>query len=287
MKKILALCFICAFLPIRSFADPIDSLKAYAHDAYEQKDFQKAVVLFEKLRFLSDDTTEVTNAILWKSYSFKAMQEYYQAEQTIRQIDPGKLDDSLVTLIFHERILLDYMQADFSGAVQNAESEKYFLDDTSKVDQNLYLKVLVYHEAKEWDTAKDLLTRYLQLNDLDTSGVDTLYFADEYKSTDRAKKLSTFLPGVGQIYGGSTKNGVINVMIQSGLVWLTVYTIGQGYIAVPLLSGIQNMYRYWSGGRRNAIFLADKHNKDLDRKTNEAIKAIVLRVESGNILSDK
>jgi TM2 domain-containing membrane protein YozV len=122
----------------------------------------------------------------------------------------------------------------------------------------------------EWESARDALQVYFKEggNTVFAHAVDTLLSSAEkmnYKSPTTAKRLSTFIPGTGQMYAGNVGDGVNSLLLNGANIYFIIYKLlkeeyGNAYLIYFFL-----FRRYYFGN----IYYARKGAMDYNRRLNE------------------
>ncbi|MDI6793716.1 MAG: tetratricopeptide repeat protein [bacterium] len=85
-----------------------------------------------------------------------------------------------------------------------------------------------------------------------------------YRSPQKALRLSTFLPGSGQIYSGRIIDGLISFVFNSSLVYFTGKKIdSEDYLSAGLIFTFGVM-RFYNGNRENACKAAQEYNERIN-----------------------
>lgn len=96
--------------------------------------------------------------------------------------------------------------------------------------------------------------------------------AMKYKSPSKAKWLSSFLPGSGQVYAGESLRGLNALAVNGLLAYVLYWSATTHHDALEMTSYLLWFHRYWSGNRNHAAEYARESN---DRK-NEKMRREVL-----------
>ncbi|MBN2188858.1 MAG: hypothetical protein JW699_05350, partial [Chitinispirillaceae bacterium] len=84
------------------------------------------------------------------------------------------------------------------------------------------------------------------------------------KSPDAARWMSTFVPGLGQMYAHDLSGGINALAVSFLTVFLTANSIIEGYYQEAVLTDAMLFWRYYSGNRLNAAAAAEKYNARRD-----------------------
>lgn len=288
MKLTTAFYSICIFLcaqfsetkaqnTLQRFFEVADSLLAQAQ-------FTNAAIAYERCVFACQDTGTVLQkqALIKKSFALKAAGNFSQALATLYRIPLSDMPDSLRIAIGYEIVLNAYLSGQYADAQSQLEQLAFYTADTVLLNQTLFLKVLVLNELQKWDEAKVCFRQYLALNKLPPSLAEEYYgfmLHPRLKNPEKARRISTFMPGVGQLYGGNTAAGLISLGLQLGLLGFGVYEIWQGYYLTGFGTGLALFQAFYFGGIENAEAVTKKKNKQKVSSYNNRVKDFILSVE--------
>lgn len=94
------------------------------------------------------------------------------------------------------------------------------------------------------------------------------------KAPKLAKRLSTWLPGLGQFYAGDWRNGVNSLTINSAIIWWLLSSALQGNY-VQMLPIAYVLWKYYQGGRVRAEMIATGKNRDLKKNRVQAAASLL------------
>lgn len=137
---------------------------------------------------------------------------------------------------------------------------------------------ILYFSLEEYDQAK---AHFLALAP-DSAGkaeVNSLFLENEkisQLSPRKARRMSMFLPGLGQFYAGDVKNGFNSLLLNSGLLYLGVRMLLAGSSGFDALFTILPWFqRYYTGGFKKAEIIAgEKKQKRRNELYNKLLDAI-------------
>ncbi len=177
--------------------------------------------------------------------------------------------------------LLAYLSDDYNFCVNQIKQINHFIDNQDLKERVLYLNILSLNELTKWAEAKVELEKYLAINEISLDTDSLYYFIEKprLRSAEKAKKLSYWAPGLGQIYAGYVGKGLLSSSIQLLLIGFSAYSLFEGYFFTGALTGVGLLYSFYFGGARHAGYLADEKNKNLIEKYNQRIRNVVLEIE--------
>jgi len=235
----------------------IDHTREYANFLFQSRQFQLATEEYERLLFFAPQETSYRLKLI-QSYRFSGdysrglshISMFYQ--DSLRFAPPEMVDEYLkLSLLSKEFNNVVYM-AENSLRLSSEKKATYILES--------YLLSKNWKAAREMPgltTVKDtkLLTFALQSHSI------------RYKKPALAGILSALIPGLGKVYSGAWKDGLIALIFISGNTWQTIrgfdkkgYDHAYGYIFGSLTLG------FYLGNIFGAVKVAKAHNRKLDEK---------------------
>jgi hypothetical protein len=257
-----------------------------ADSLFYAKQYQLAGIGYDQIAFLSGENIIKTKALLKKADCYLVRKEFAKAEVVLSRIFYADLDDSLIYLARYKTALASYLNSDFSEAESQVIQAKSFINDSSLVYQIYPLYVLILNESRKYKEAKEILIDYARYHVKDT--VERKIVIDEIenqykneriprlKDPEKAKKLSMFLPGIGQLYAGYFWEGALNVSLQLAGLGFTALCVWQKYYFTGAFVGFSIFQKFYGGGMNRAQFLAEKRNYVTTRKFNDGVKKYLL-----------
>jgi tetratricopeptide (TPR) repeat protein len=236
----------------------LQQLKAFADGQYLAGNHTSALKEYQRVLYF--DHEQKYRDIYQKVASIYFTKADY--EEALKYFDlayKASDDDSTRFEIILKKGLCNLKKENYLSAIY----ELFDLPDTESElltkKKNLYLGVC-YFGMDDYDTALDYLKQVI-----DTAGIEKLDgliadFTDFRRKFDpkKVERMSTFLPGLGQIYVGETFSGLNSVALLGAVFYYAVRTAAAyGYLdGLMVLSSW--FYRYYSGGRNNASLMASK-----------------------------
>lgn len=283
---------ICIFLcvPFLIKAQQTARLFLEADSLYAAGNLQSARLAYEKIVFtlnqsnLPADSIQLlkNEALLKKTYCYKAQANFNEAQKTIERAEVGNLPDSLNFVIRYETALCAYLATHYNEAYNYILQLKYFVKDTSLTQQVDFLEILSLNELQRWEEAKKLCAAYIEKNNLHASADELYAFLKNPKlrNAEKAVILSTFLPGVGQMYAGYPFRGMVSATLQLACFTFGAYSIWQKYYLSGFFTGFVMLQAFYSGGIRHTRDLVEKKNKERVTQYNEHVKQFILDTET-------
>lgn len=237
----------------------------------------EAALLFEKQAFESSNNYDRSVALLNKSYCLKGLGYPDVSVYTLSRINYPGLPDSLIRLLRNESAIDGYL----SGEFEFAESNILQYPGDNSVLYPLY--ALVLNEMREWKKADSVIDLYMSAHPQQEAlkvKIDSLYSkAPKLKRLDRALVLSSFLPGVGQMYAGYWKEGIINAALCAGSVAIGAYAVYMKLYFSAFVGGYGLLQKFYLGGQNHLEYLVDQRNKILSYGYNQGLKEEILKLK--------
>lgn len=256
----------------------------HADSLFQKAAYNDAAIAFERAIYAADTDMELYHyALLQKAYTYKATGNFTKAFNTLQRTDAATMPDSLRGVVKYETVLNAYLAGMFKEAeFELLQLEHQYPTDTAQINGLLFLKILVQNELQQWDNAKQSFEKYLALHHLPPSVAEDYYAFiknPRLRNPEKARTLSTFMPGVGQIYGGNIGQGLISLGLQLGLLGFGAYNIWQGYYITGFASGLALFQAFYFGGIENAEAATHRKNKEKIARYNGRVRSFVLEVE--------
>lgn len=238
-----------------------------------QGKFHLSALAFERLAFEAPDNTAKAEYLLKKAFCYKAISEYDKALEILGRIRRPK-SDTLKDLISYEKVLLHYLNGDYSSS--NNEILRIKLKSESYLDTDvIYLETLNLIGLNRWEEARELLINNQSTLNISEDEINYVFTKKlKPKSPDKAFTLSMFMPGVGQMYSGYVFKGLISGGIQAVLIGFSGYSLYKGYFFTGGMTGVALFYTFYFGGARHARELAQRKNLEISTGLSHKLEAV-------------
>lgn len=285
-KSNIACCFIL-FLFI-SFFSYGKAPSGIADSLFISGKFYAASVEYEREAFLSAGNAARTKALLKKSDCFLQSGNYEEAEKTTERLIYSGLNDTLVTECRYHSALCSYLAGNFSNAENHLLQMQAFVKDSTLTRPSLPLYALVLNELQRWEEAKQKALQAIRVSGLSDTEKDTLakkvnslYTPANYphlKNMVKAQNMSSFLPGLGQLYAGYFGEGVASALVNAASLGLVAYLIiAPPHLYLTGLLGASPLFtKFYFGGINRLAYLVEKRNYKVLRNYNDSLKKMIL-----------
>jgi hypothetical protein len=236
----------------------------------------------ETLRYIFfNPDSQTVRLLLTISDLYRATGNYVQARRTLNEAHARAQTDSLQETIKIKIALIAMAEKNYSSAELDLLRISCFSTNPRlKKEANLFL-TFVYIYTNRWDKllaaipvlTKDSLCQAASL-------MDSLLRECNYqkrKSPIVARNLSTFVPGLGQVYSHDLKNGVNALAISILTTYMTINSLTTGYYQEAILTDVTLFWRYYNGNRWLAMQAAEKYNEKLDNALREKLISAIER----------
>jgi tetratricopeptide (TPR) repeat protein len=256
-----------------------------ADSLFDAGNFFLAGIEYERIAYNPSNNIDLTNALLKKGDCLLAQNNFSEAEYSLSRIRFNDLPDSLLYSARYKNAFASYLNSNF----QNAESQliqlQNFIEDSTYIVKSLLLHGLILNELDSFDLAKEKIKQYIiysyknenkkqKLEELEL--MYSLKEIPKFKSEKKAAKLSTFLPGTGQIYAGYFAEGAVSVLFQLAGLGFGVYSFLIKNYITSVIIGYSFFQKFYLGGVNRAEFLVRKRNYLVKRKFNDKAKNYIL-----------
>ncbi|MFO7873225.1 MAG: tetratricopeptide repeat protein [Bacteroidales bacterium] len=261
--------FLCATLSTKAVKGAEEDVFFVPDSLYENGDFFEASIALERIIYMSEDPRERVLANLKKADALKQMGDFARARRDLQRSMTYRADDALQKEVLYQLAFCAFMDGDYEGANGILMQVRHAYEDL--VSQRfLLLEGMVMVEQSRWEELRRHVVEWVEkaaehpgLLDEVKSRYDSLMDdpgPPEMKNPERARLLSTFLPGAGQIYAGETGWGLLNAASQlTGLAAFGVLA-WQGYYMAGIFAGLGSFQAFYFGGIRQAGDFAEEYN---------------------------
>lgn len=290
MKSLLRYIFLCiACLQSSRALAGGDSLSTarLADSLFATGNYYVAAIQFQKAAFLTLGPASKLNFTLKASNCYKQLAKYQEGIDLLSVYPAESLNNDQVYNLKYQSALLAYLNRDFTLAESFLIQLAYQVNDSALIYRAALLHVLVLNEQFRWKEAQlklQAMNRFLNAgNSLVYNNrkqqIDSLYNLRQVpriKNPEKAARLSTFLPGAGQIYAGYPGEGIFSLaaigVLASGMAVGVVY---QYYFSSVFMGNIL-IGKFYQGGIKRAEFLTEKRNYLKSRSYNYRLKQVLV-----------
>ena len=278
--------------------------KVKADSLFAEAMWFEAAIAYERVYYLADDPLERVYANLAKADAMKQQGEYSRAAGDLQRSLLFSGDLSLRLEVLCQLALCSYLDEDYPAAWSYLQQLTHLAEGTEVCWEAGLLEALLLSAQNSWDELADYLERWPEQKQADSfiesmqnngqlvSYPDSItleqYFSEhflasapqQYPDPDRARLLSTFLPGSGQVYAGRSGWGVLNAfsqLVSLGAFALMAYN---GYYFAAVIAGLGPFQAFYFGGIRQAGAFAEEEKNSRLESFRAAVDSFLLDVTS-------
>lgn len=293
MSPLLFLCclylFLCLSFPVQSQNFNADNLLGFAQSLFQEGDYLNAVHEYQRYLFLYPGTTQADFVQLHIAAAYQNMGRLDAAIEAYQS-----LIDSYPQSRFIERARSNIAQCQLLNGNQatSIASLRQFLSDypgSELAPRAQFIIATIYMDKKDWTAAarewQQVQTKYSQTPFAEMSD-QLIRIARQAESLPRrspstAGLLSTFFPGLGQIYSGHYSEGVYSLLVVGATAAGTAYYIDQERYEVAIPVGIIGLFFYI-----NSIYDSWRYAKAFNHQHEDQLRdRLRNRISESNLFS--
>ncbi len=198
------------------------------------------------------------NALLLKVYIYRRAGLYHQAINEIDRSRSYALTVDEKSQLKYEELLNSFLNNDYGYCTTFRFDSN---EGTNYAKQIELMQLYSLNELQNWTNCKKQMLAYLDKTDtIKTKEILNLPETYRHKDPAKSKRLSAFLPGLGEIYAGYPAKGITSFLLNAGFLAFTGYNIYYHYYITSVFSGFLPVSKFYGGGKRLSTNLADRHN---------------------------
>ena len=280
IKYCLTFIFLCGIFSISvSVAQQSVKSSAKADSLFAAGNFFEASVCYEEALFFNRGELREYELNLKKAYCYKFLERYEDCLNQLDQINLVSVSDTVRKNIIYEQAVCNYLTENMQRALMKvvqfrqlgmmpATNPTYFGIKT--------LEILVLNETRQWEEAERCALNFIEEISTDestksklTGMIENLYkkknLPKELKSK-KAKDLSRFVPGLGQLYCGKVKEGLVSFVVNASFLCFGLHQLYYQYYFTAYMAGFSVFSKTYFGGMHRCEILAQSQN-ELNMKT--------------------
>jgi hypothetical protein len=277
-------CLLFVFLSRLTYANNDTlKLKQFADSLFIVGDYFEASVYYQKLDFFLMSEHGKNQAKLSAANANKILKRYDNAINILNTISLNDVHDSLIFGVKYQCALLNYLKNDFLQVEVYLNQLNYLVADSNYTSKSWILHALNLNEQYKWDEAKEkllILNSRLYKNDSLVytrikKELDGMYAANQLpklKSANRAIKMSSLIPGLGQCYTKNYGEGIASFISVASSVGIMAAGIVFQFYFTGIATGNMLLGKFYLGGIKRSEFLAEKYNYTIAKSFNQGLK---------------
>jgi|GEM_PF-2368527 len=252
------------------------SIKAqYVSDTAITKQLLHLEIIFWEAK---SDSTKL-DALLSKANVYKLSGMNEQALAELERAEKYCTTTTAISLLKYEKMLNYFLSGKYNYA-GNITIPYPEIEQIHKTKEYTTMKLMSLDESEKWEQCKQELLILISPEDSSKiHGVEQLPVTYNYISPEYCSRLSSFIPGLGEIKAGYPIKGATSFLIHSGLLFFIGYNYYAGFYLTGTISGGLPFFKFYGGGKRLSAKLAEKHNenakKNLKKKYSEIIEKTI------------
>lgn len=286
-------CLICRFLCVLFLISRcgVAQVSVTADSLMSAGQYDVATVFYEKALYDQSQRIDSVNTdryrlvinelLLRKIQCQKYLKHFEDAWQTAQRIDLNEPNDSLQYRLRYEVVLAGYLSGHYGEAHGQILQTRFYVRDSSLLASLDVLEILTLNELERWEESKEVFRRYAARNGM-AMNMDELYgfLKKKPKSPEKAQLLSFLMPGVGQMYAGYPKEGLVSIGLQTLALGFGVYHVWHRYYLIGFFTGAGMFQAFYFGGARRAELMAEETNRKRKTKNNQRLRAVLIESEN-------
>ena len=256
--------------------NPVDLARLY----YNEGNYLESINEYKRYLFFNKNPVDKPAILIELYKSYQAIENWKNAFETIEMAYLAS-DDSTKDRIYIDKALMLIS----IGELQKSEIILTKISTFTKYDkikrESYYWLGLGNLYSYKWSAAKNNMKKYYgephrQYIDSIFSDADKL----DFKSPKRARILSLFVPGLGQIYSKDYKNGFNSLIINSITSYFLLNSIINKNYFESLIIYFTAFERYYQGSRSNAELIANNYNQKISKQFSESLSNSILKIQN-------
>lgn len=238
------------------------------------------LLLLEMDYWQSSDDSSKALILVNKAALYRACGLYKNAIAELERAPKGISSRRIATLVNYEKQLNYFLNSDFGYCTDIVIPSKE-ISDIDRKREYLLIRLQALNETEKWIQCKEEMgvanTSSDSLMALHIQQLPEFY---HYVNPERSRRLSAFLPGLGEMKAGYAIKGITSFVINVGLIAFVGYNFYGGYYITGSVSGLMPFLKFYSGGQRLSVRLAEKHNLKEKNKLKQKYTDLINQIAS-------
>lgn len=226
--------------------------------------YNRANLAYERVYYSTKEDNLKSLALLKKAWSQKKNRQFQEAQKTLERLDIYTItQDSIKGLVQYELVLCSYLSEDYQQTDNYAKQFEVFFQDDALALQSSLIHIMALNKMGQWNEAAIIASKTKNRFSLSIN-TDSIYMFKEkfkLKKPEKAKMLSTFLPGTGQLYAGYPVKATTSVVLHTTSLGFGIFSVLDKYYLSGFLTGAGLLQAFYFGGIKHSGALAEKRNK--------------------------
>jgi len=266
VRSLLAILFLVS-LSSRSGAQAIQPLDL-AESLYKAGSYNEAITEYKRHLFFREDdrTPEIYHRI---GLCFRNLGDWTNAESMTKMAIELQGDDSLRSAYYMDLVIIYMAAGNYPAAELRLLKLVSFADQPTIRRRASFFRMVNFIYQKKWEACREALNTGSALNEPAATAI-LMAMLEKYmksrKSPSTAKWLSTFVPGLGQLYAGHPWSAINAGAINGFLGYNLFNQIRIGAPVSDIGYWVFVFERFWSGNRNRAALLVNQDRIDRDAR---------------------
>lgn len=288
MNTTIKYCLISIFLfgPYLTNIRSQENLFGEADSLYAEGRYFEASIAYEQYIFEHPSDPLYNLAKLQKGLCYKADGQYEKALKELSEISQMRLDKGLLSKVLYEKSINSFLLQRYSESLLNLSRIPPHKQNPEIHSDILSLKILTLHNLRRFDEAREAYVQLIDISYLREAqkkralhSLDSLYHKKSlppHLRENRARNLSQFIPGAGQVYAGHPVEGAVSFLLNAALLGFGIHQLYFQYYFTAYIGGFATFYKTYAGGMRRAAYLAktesENNMKEFNRRCIEMLQ---------------
>ena len=220
------------------------------------------------------DAAKLT-ALLNKAAIYKTMNRHEQGIIELERVQKYTADQQIAALISYEKMLHYFLSDNYNYASHIFISSAALQQIGKKKEYDL-MRLEALNGMENWRKCKEELLAMCSVSDsIKRTSIEQLPTAYSYIIPEYCARLSSFIPGLGEIKAGYPVKGITSFLIHAGLIIFTGYNFYTGFYVTGAISGVLPFLKFYGGGKRLSQNLAEERNEEEAKNLKKKYTAII------------
>jgi len=252
---------------------------------YASGKYFEASIEYEHMIFNAESQADSYYFKYKKALCYKQLKSFDRAIDELQPMYFPNSGDSLYQRVCYEQSLCFYLNGEPTKALWKIDEYFHRNADTSSYRVFMPVKLLCLNETFQWTEAQECFMLLIQLQNFTSEKeaeikqiVKELYKKKNLphiRSIKKAENWSRFIPGSGQVYAGSTGEGVVNFLLNASILAFSAHQVSNGFYITGYLAGLGFFNKTYHGGIKRSGILDSQKNKELIVSFNSEINATI------------
>jgi len=277
--------FLCGTYSTESYGQEASAFHK-ADSLLQSGKFRDAGLEYEYIVFRDSSWIVKNRALMGKAEALKQMGSFDKAQRSLERINFEVMDDSLQFIVRMQTALCAYLAGNFKDAESQLLQIDYYLGDSIYYKKSLPMRILVFNELRDYANAQRCVMEFSNLMVQHHPGTEEINNEFELlysrrnvpkiKKPETAQLLSTFVPGLGQLYAGYPGEAVLSGLFTAGSLAMAGVAFYFKYWITGYFVGLGLFQKFYFGGQTRVKYLAEKRNYVNCNEFNNKVKMLIL-----------